>query len=161
MGWIILSVVIYLYALIVKILSFSILLSVISGLFFGTKKLLGRVETEAEFRFMRTYLKIYRKALIILLPLFLFGTFCIVLPLNWFDQQSGGSIYSFWGALLACIAIGIAWARTIKLSTQPASRPDAQSGNYSVWAKYGLITAVLYAIALYGPTGKILLSRFF
>lgn len=161
MGWIILLAVIYLYALIVKILSLSMLLSVVMGLFFGTKKMLKRTETETEFRLMHTYLKIYRKILIILLPLFLIGTFAIVLPLNWFDQQSGGSIYSFWGTLLGSIAIGIAWSRTIKLSTQPAARPGAYSGSYAAWAKYGLLTAVLYAIAIYGPTGKILLSRFF
>lgn len=161
MGWIILLVVLYLYAIIVKILSLSILLNVAVGLFFGTKGLLRRTETEREFRFMRTCLKIYRKILIILLPLFLMGTFGIILPLTWFEQQGDGSAYSFWGALLASACIGIAWLRTIKLSQQPAARPGQHSGSYAAWAKYGLITAVLYTIALYGPTGNILLSRFF
>jgi hypothetical protein len=160
MGWIILLAVLYLFALAMKVIALSLLLCIIILLYFLVRKLAKRKETDLEYRFMRTYLNVYRKILMILLVLAVFGTFAIVLPLNLTEESPGGTAFSFWGAFTATISIGIAWVRTARLSKQPASKPgDNRIGNYAVWIKHLLICALLFALALYAPLAKVYLMQ--
>lgn len=160
MGWIVLLAVLYLFALAMNLISVSLLLCIIILIYFVVRRLAGRHETEREHRFMRTYLNVYRKILFILLVIAVFGTFAIILPINMVDDTPGGVAFSFWGALAATLATGIAWIRTVKLSKQPGNKPgDTRVGNYAVWIRHLLVCTLLFAVALYAPLAKVYLMQ--
>jgi len=160
MGWIILLAVLFLFALAMKVIALSLLLCIIMLLYFLVRKLMKREETDQEYRFMHTYLNVYRKILMILLVIAVFGTFAIILPLNLAEESPGGTAFSFWGAITATIAIGIAWVRTARLSKQPAAKVgDNRTGNYALWIRHLITCTLLFALARYAPLAKVYLMQ--
>ena len=159
MGWIVLIAVFYLFSLAMNVIAISLQLCVVILLYFVVRKLMKRKETNREYNFMRIYLNVYRRILMVLLIIALFGTFVIILPLNLTEQGAGELAFSFWGALTATVSIGIAWMRTARLSKQPAAAPGAHTGNYAVWIRHLLTCTMLFALAIYAPMAKVYLLQ--